>query len=818
MKEERYMNINICIDNAMQHEPDQVSIIFKDKSYTNRDIYEQINRMTNALLQLGCTSGSHIGYLAKNRPECIVIFYAAARIGAVFTSFDYTETSANLIRMADIVRPEIMFADKECIPLLNTIRRSMTYTHTFISLGHKYVSLLHYDDLIAHASDKYLIMPTEDTAPAAILFTSGTTSERKAVAFSHINFIHHVFNTNAAAIRTKGLTSMLLIPTYHILGFQAFTTSFYFCHKLVILPQFEAGLCLKTLESRKISQLIMPPSALAAILMHPDFASTDLCALKNIQYGGDQAGSALITEAISRFPKHVDLRNLYGLTETTFDIAALTKEDHDLDCDEDEKIQKIIRLNSIGRALKQVTIIIADGDGNELNRGEIGEVLIHSERSMIGYVSPDTHEIIPYDKYWIHSGDIGYMDDDGYIFLMGQMLQTLPNQKGLRSPELSASFITYPYMNAQDDDTLDIYNADLFRLRQIINQNTYIKFSLFLKNLHKQMTLSELTAYYLDQITHFIPSSAFGLHILPRDMTELLPYSDTATPKWNMAYFDIIPLYATNSNVSPDMQNSLQLMVSQCRSLQEYIEVIKPNYLICTPLFNQYHHQVALLSFSRLGSNWPFSNYEQALIRIISSHMCIAITNVLEHDALTQKNMLLENIIQVTGIPAIVTTETGDVIYENQFAHALLERELNSDSKSSILGSIIKNIALIRETHEPNFCRRVHTQFTDHSGIYNVQTATSDFLPPTYISVINKNSDAPDFNYLDYILSEREIEIVTLIAQGFNNTDISQLLHISINTIKYHLKNIFRKLDVSTRTELLTKAYSLKIEISPVTD
>lgn len=152
--------------------------------------------------------------------------------------------------------------------------------------------------------------------------------------------------------------------------------------------------------------------------------------------------------------------------------------------------------------------------------------------------------------------------------------------------------------------------------------------------------------------------------------------------------------------------------------------------------------------------------------------MCIAITNTLEHDSLVSHNMLLENIIQVTGIPVIVTDQNGNIIYENQFAQTLLEREFADENASKLTDSIIKNISLIQKIHTDNICRRVHTQFTNRSCIYNVQTSISDFMPPTYISIINETSDAWDFVYLNSILSEREIEIVGLIAQGFNNSDI----------------------------------------------
>jgi DNA-binding NarL/FixJ family response regulator len=97
---------------------------------------------------------------------------------------------------------------------------------------------------------------------------------------------------------------------------------------------------------------------------------------------------------------------------------------------------------------------------------------------------------------------------------------------------------------------------------------------------------------------------------------------------------------------------------------------------------------------------------------------------------------------------------------------------------------------------------------------YVVKTTIADFYPVTYISIISEPDEKLDFSFLNGLLTEREINILTLIAQGYNNSDIASELYISINTVKYHLKNLFQKLEVSTRTELLTKAYALNSNIT----
>lgn len=807
------MNTNVFIENAIRNAPEKTGLVCDGKAYTYQDIFCEINKLTNALLQIGCKKGSRISILAKNSMESIILYYASARIGAIFIPLDYKESHDNLIAMIHHVEPEFLFVDNDCLNTCISIHHFVPSVKYFISINKPHAHYLYYKLLVDRASDEYYCYLADDDDPTAILFTSGTTGARKAVAFSHINFIHHVLNTGNHLPKSEDIVSLVCVPFYHILGFQAITTAFYYCHKLILIRSFSPEYVLRVIEKEKISQTLLPPSKMSSILQCSYLKDADLSHLRNIKVGGDISYAPLILEALEKFPPHVKFSNVYGLTEATYDIAALNHEDHNLHCFGKEKSQKIIRLNSIGRPLAQVKLIIADERGNELPCGEIGELLVHTQRHMIGYVSPVTHEIEENNDFWIHTSDIGYHDEDGYIFMLGQKVDTLANQNDKYSPVLSPNFIVYPCVTNNQVEMME--NApEIDMIKPIINQRTYFPFLRYLRHLYEAQSVQQLSEKYLSGIAEFIPASSFGIHLLPLDDAVLTHLENENPLKWDMPYFDTLPLYAAQSKVEEQKKTLYQQTLSQFLSVQDYIEKIKPDHLICAPLFTSQRKLMGVLSFGRIGTNWKFNQYEQNLIRMISSHMCTALTNTLERDILVSQKKLLENIIQVTGIPVLVTTPAGEILYENQYAHIILERDLLGNSQSRVLEIVKKNIDLLNANNIRQVSQPTEASFLLEKLNYIIKTTVADFYPLTYISTISETEEQFDFTFLQNVLTEREIHILTLIAQGCNNADIASALYISVNTVKYHLKNIFQKLEVTTRTELLTKAYALNSNIT----
>ena len=173
-----------------------------------------------------------------------------------------------------------------------------------------------------------------------------------------------------------------------------------------------------------------------------------------------------------------------------------------------------------------------------------------------------------------------------------------------------------------------------------------------------------------------------------------------------------------------------------------------------------------------------------------------------------RKTAMLESIIQITGIPVIITDMSHKLLYKNQHAHIILERERLSGNRGHILDAIKENAETLRAGNLSRVTSQVTTYYLDDAYRFTLQTVIADSDPTTLITTISTEGEEQDFNYLKDFLTSQEINIMKQVAAGYNNTEIAENLHISINTVKYHMKQIFQKMDVSTRAELLTKAYA----------
>jgi acyl-CoA synthetase (AMP-forming)/AMP-acid ligase II len=160
---------------------------------------------------------------------------------------------------------------------------------------------------------------------------------------------------------------------------------------------------------------------LARMLDTPELAGADLSSLENVTYGAAPMPPAVIRRAIEVFPPTVGFSGSYGQTETTATVAVLNADDHRIDGDEAERARKLRRLASVGRPVDDVEARIVDPMGDPLGPGEVGEVQLRTGRAMRGYWGSDEKTRVTIDdEGWVHTGDLGFLDEDGYLFLAGR--------------------------------------------------------------------------------------------------------------------------------------------------------------------------------------------------------------------------------------------------------------------------------------------------------------------------------------------------------------------------------------------------------------
>ncbi len=400
--------------------PEKETLVFKETRLTYSELLNRVNRLTNALRSLGLGRHSRVGILETNSNEYVEAYYATSKLEGIFVPLNYRVTYDELKHMIDVAGLDaIVVGDR----YINLVRSLMTHFPSMmhrIALRKEQEDFLFFDDLIGAASNDSDEEDADEDQTNTLMFTSGTTSMPKAVMLSYGNFVKYVFETTEPPGEVDAGSTLLCAPLYHIAGLTAIMTSVYGGRRLVLMSQFDAKEWLHLVQKESITNAFLVPTMLKKLLDEPDLANTDLSNLQVLSYGAAPMPLAVIRQAIDVLPKHISFINAFGQTETTATVTMLLPEDHRLEGPTEEIDKKLKRLTSIGRPLPGVQVKITDGKGRELPGGEVGEIMIRTSRLMKGYERQDPQQEQPIVDGWLDTSDMGWADEDGYVFLAGR--------------------------------------------------------------------------------------------------------------------------------------------------------------------------------------------------------------------------------------------------------------------------------------------------------------------------------------------------------------------------------------------------------------
>ncbi len=257
--------------------------------------------------------------------------------------------------------------------------------------------------------------------PAVLLFTSGTSAAPKAALLRHDQLLAYVFNTLEFGSADEGEAAIVSVPPFHIAGVAAVLSSAYIGRRIVPLPRFTAEDWITTARDEGITHATVVPTMLARIVqvMESD-PSARVPTLRHLAYGGARMHTSVLERALQLMPE-TDFVNAYGLTETSSTVALLGPDDHRLGLYSDEPLYKN-RLASVGRPVPGIEIHIVDAEGKEQPPDEPGEILIRGEQVSGAYVG--TESKVDADG-WLHTGDRGWLDIEGYLFCEGRADDTI---------------------------------------------------------------------------------------------------------------------------------------------------------------------------------------------------------------------------------------------------------------------------------------------------------------------------------------------------------------------------------------------------------
>lgn len=400
--------------------PDQAAIVFEDKRYTFSQLNERVNRLANGLMKLGAKKDVVVAFLQVNCNQCVETYFAVAKTGAIYLPLNFRAKEKELIYMLNTAEASILIAGERYLSMIQSIRPELKYLKHLVSIETKHPDIHFYEDIINNSSADEVENPIEEKDTTILMYTAGTTGFPKGVMLSHNSFTGYVLENVTPPDPDTSERNILTVPLYHVAGIQAMMAAIYGARTLVMERQFDPEEWMTLVEREKANRAMMVPTMLKQLLDHPNFKKHDLSSLKVITYGAAPMPLPVIRKALDEFPD-VSFINAFGQTETASTITALGPEDHHITGTPEEKEKKIKRLASIGKPMADVQMKVVDDDGKTLSPNQVGEILAKGPRAMSGYWKDEekTRKTIDKDG-WVHTGDIGYVDDDGYYFLAGR--------------------------------------------------------------------------------------------------------------------------------------------------------------------------------------------------------------------------------------------------------------------------------------------------------------------------------------------------------------------------------------------------------------
>lgn len=401
--------------------PDRLSIVFGENRWTYTQTAERVNQLGSALVKLGIRRGDRIGILQVNCPQYIETYFAVASVGAILLPLNFRAKADELGYMINHAEAKVLFAGNRYLDMVEDLRSQLPTIQQCISLEGNFRNMIAYDDLIHSSAANDMHYEIQDEDITILMYTSGTTGRPKGVPLRHNAFVTYVLDNVEPPNPDLEERNLLTVPLYHIAGIQAMLAAIFGGRTLLLMSQFEVKEWLETIQREQATRAMLVPTMLKRVIDDPDFDHYDLSSLQVITYGAAPMPFEVIRKAIQLLP-WVRFINAFGQTETASTITTLGPEDHRIEGTPEEQEKKLKRLaSSIGKPLPDVELKIIDEQGKTLPSFQGGEILARGPRIMTGYWQdePKTAQVMTSDG-WLRTGDMGWMDDDGYIYLAGR--------------------------------------------------------------------------------------------------------------------------------------------------------------------------------------------------------------------------------------------------------------------------------------------------------------------------------------------------------------------------------------------------------------
>lgn len=427
----------------MQQRPNATAIRYQDRSLSFAKLGDRVARLAGALKSLGVASGERVAMLSLNSQRYIEYYLAVPWADAVLNPVNIRWSAAEIVYSLNDSQTSVLIVDDTFHKLGTQVAVEAKSIRLMIYAGDGETpeGMLNYETLIADHE------PVEDAhrhgdALLGIFYTGGTTGFPKGVMLSHNNLgISALANQDRVDYgpHTRYLHAM---PMFHLADLAAIAVLFISGGVHIVLPGFKPQEVLEQISQEQVTDIFLAPTMLQMLLdwraANPVSATLDLSSLQEITYGASAISPTLLDRSRQAFSA-AQFAQGYGMTEMAPGITMLGAKYH---CEEHQRGGK---MSSAGQPISCVEVRIADAADREVPRGTVGEILVRGPNMMMGYWNmPDvTAETLR--NGWMHTGDGGYMDEDGFIYIVDRLKDmVVSGGENIYSGEVESAVVSHP--------------------------------------------------------------------------------------------------------------------------------------------------------------------------------------------------------------------------------------------------------------------------------------------------------------------------------------------------------------------------------------
>jgi len=394
--------------NGARTYPEAEALVFENTRLTYREIDNRTNRLANSLAKLGCKIGERVAILAENTHKYLEIYLGAAKAGLVTTPLNFRLSQEELVHILNDSEATLVLVGDGYEAIAVDLQSKANTVKFWIGLDNDFCGRFYEDLILASSDDDPRVAIGEDEL-AVLMYTGGTTGTPKGVMLSHRNILaamHCLCEQNQ--MTALDITCMVL-PLFHVSFWPAFCCLMV-GGKVVVVRRPEISHILNSIQQERCTHINAVPTIYGWLITSPDLDQFDLSSIRLMSYAGSPMPEPILRKCVAEFGNI--LAQGYGLTEAAPAVSELMPEDHVL------AGPRAKLLKSVGRSLPGVVVRVVDERGAPLKPGQTGEVVVRGANVLMGYWKNPELTAEKLRDGWLHTGDIGFVDEEGYIYLV----------------------------------------------------------------------------------------------------------------------------------------------------------------------------------------------------------------------------------------------------------------------------------------------------------------------------------------------------------------------------------------------------------------